>query len=259
MGNIMLGLKKFLQNKNIVTILGVIISIVILYFAYMIRVRNAINPETVPYAKELIPNATQIKESMIGTCKVPPSMLNGDVIKTVGEVADKYTALDAVIPKGSLFYKRAVVERDSLPDDIILDYPKGYQLYYQRVNMFQTQGNQILPGSYVDIIINAVDPKTNNVASGCLVSNVEVLAVRDASGLPVFKNIEDKLTPAMLIFALPEDYFKLLLVASQLKNTSYKVEISVKPNYEGLKEEPGDLELTSENLKKWIESFAIYD
>ena len=115
MGNLSMSLKKFLQNKNTVTVVGVILAIVVLYFAYTMRINSAINPVKVPYAVEQIPAGTQITESMISTREVPPSMLAGDVIKSVGEVVDKYSAADTVIPQGSLFYKRTVVEKEQLP------------------------------------------------------------------------------------------------------------------------------------------------
>ena len=89
MGNITMGFKKFLQNKNTVTIVGVVVAIFILYFAYNMRIKSAINPVTVPYASEQIKAGTQIKESMISTRQVPPSMLAGDVILNVGEIVDK--------------------------------------------------------------------------------------------------------------------------------------------------------------------------
>ena len=50
MGSLTTGFKKFLQNKNTVTIVGVVLAIMVLYVAYTMRVKNAINPITVPYA-----------------------------------------------------------------------------------------------------------------------------------------------------------------------------------------------------------------
>ena len=90
MGSLTTGFKKFLQNKNTVTIVGVVLAIMVLYVAYTMRVKNAINPITVPYAAEQINAATQIKESMISTMQVPPSMITGDVILNKGEIVDKY-------------------------------------------------------------------------------------------------------------------------------------------------------------------------
>ena len=98
MGNLTTGIKKFLQNKNTVTVLGVVLAIVVLYVAYTARIKSSINPVTVPYATEKIASGTQITKSMVSTREVPPSMLEGDVITNVSEIIDKYSAADAVIP-----------------------------------------------------------------------------------------------------------------------------------------------------------------
>ena len=149
MGNLVTGFKKFMQNKNTVTVVGVILAIVVLYVAYTMRIKSSINPISVPFASEQIPAGTQITEGMIGTMQVPPSMLEGDVITNVGEIVDKYSAADVVIPKGSLFYKRAVVEKEQLPANIILQYPKGYVLYNLNVSTESTYGNSVYPGNYI--------------------------------------------------------------------------------------------------------------
>ena len=76
MGNLTISLKKFLQNKNTVTVVGAILAIIVLYVAYTIRVRSSINPVSVPYATEKIYSGTQITNDQVGTVQVPPSMLN---------------------------------------------------------------------------------------------------------------------------------------------------------------------------------------
>ena len=144
MGNLTTGIKKFLQNKNTVTVLGVVLAIVVLYVAYTARIKSSINPVTVPYATEKIASGTQITKSMVSTREVPPSMLEGDVITNVSEIIDKYSAADTVIPEGSLFYKSAVVEKEQLPDNIILEYPKGYVLYNLSVDTNSTYGLSLI-------------------------------------------------------------------------------------------------------------------
>ena len=260
MGNIVTSFKKFLQNKNTVTVVGVILAIIVLYFAYTMRVNSAINPVSVPYAAEQIKAGTQITESMISTRQVPPSMLDGDVIMNVGEVIDKYSAADTVIPKGSLFYKRAVVEKEQLPGSIILDYPKNHVLYNLAVDTASTYGNSIFPGNYVDIWVKAMvkvaddqqtrDSKADQVMYGKLLSNVKVLAVKDSSGQAVFQNMDENRAPAMIVFALPQEYYVLLKKASYMR--TYSTEITLVPTNEGNKDEPGELELSSEALKEWI-------
>ena len=124
MNNISVGFKKFFANKNTVTVVGVVLAIIVLYVGYNMRVKNAINPVSVPYALKTINPGTQITEDMIGTMEIPPAMLKGDAITKKSDVVDMYSAIDSVIPEGSIFYGRSVVSKEELPGNIILDYPK---------------------------------------------------------------------------------------------------------------------------------------
>ena len=265
MGNLVTSIKKFMQNKNTVTVVGVILAIVVLYVAYTMRVNSAINPVTVPYAAEQIKAGIQITESMISTREVPPSMLEGDVILNVGEIIDKYSAADTVIPKGSLFYRRAVVEKEQLPTNIILEYPKGYVLYNLPVDITSTYGNSVYPGNYIDIWLKAVNKVDANqpitadadkIMYGKLISNIQVLAVKDGNGQPVFQNLDENRTPAMVVFALPEEYYVLLRKANYMR--TYDTSIELVPTNESIKDEPGELELSSEQLKEWINTHTYW-
>lgn len=265
MGNLTTSFKKFLQNKNTVTVVGVIAAIIVLYFAYTMRINSQINPVAVPYAKEQISPGTQITESMISTRNVPPSMLEGDVIQNIGEIVDKYSAADTVIPKGSLFYKRAVVEKEQLPANIILDYPKGYVLYNLSVNTASTYGNSVYPGNYIDIYLKAVnriegdkklDADADKIMLGKLISNIEVLAVKDANGQPVFQNLDEVRVPSMVVFAVPEETFILLKKAEYMR--TYDTSLILVPTNESLKDEPADQEVSSEQLKDWINKNTVW-
>lgn len=266
MGNLGTGLKKFLQNKNTVTVIGVVLAIVVLYVAYTMRISSAINPISVPYALQQINAGTQITEAMVSTREVPPSMLDGDVIVNVSEIVDKYAAADTVIPEGSLFYKRAVVEKEQLPANIILDYPKGYVLYNLAVSTDSTYGNSVYPGNFIDIYLKAVNKlngrevlteEDNRIMLGKLMSNIQVLAVKDSEGQPVFQNIDEKRTPAMVVFAVPEEYYILLKKAEFMQ--TYDTNLILVPTNESLKDEPSDLEISSEQLKNWINEHTVWN
>jgi len=269
MGNLTMGLKKFLQNKNTVTVVGVVAAIMVLYIAYTMRINSALKPVVVPYATDQIPAGTQITKSMVSTKEVPPAMLGEGVIRNVGEVVDKYSAADTVIPKGSLFYKRAVVEKEQLPASIILEYPKNNVLYNLPVSTQSTYGNSVYPGNYIDIWLKAVysvgDPENltpeervnaDKVMYGRLISNVKVLAVKDAKGQAVFQNIDENRTPAMVVFALPNEYYILLRKASYMR--TFQTTIEIVPTNESLKDEPSDIELSSEDLKDWINKNTVW-
>lgn len=263
MNNITVGLKKFLSNKNTVTIIGVIAAIIVLYVGYNWRVDQATNPITIPYAIQDINPSTQITEDMVGETQVPPAMIKGEVIRSKESVIDKYSNADVLIPKGSLFYQRAVVEKDQLPDSIILYYPKGYVLYYMEVNMATTYSNSIYPGNYIDIYFKATyassnegDPNNGRVMVGKMLENVKVIAVRDANGKNVFSNVDENSTPAMIIFAVPQEYYILLKKAGYLRN--YSTELTPVPTAESQKSKPGDLNLASNDVKNFINQVTVW-
>ena len=268
MGNIGVGIKKFLSNKNTVTVVGVVVAILVLYIAYSMRVQAAVNPISVPYARQQIDPGTQITEDMVGTMEVPPSMLEGDVLTNQADIIDKYSHADTLIPEGSLFYSRQVVEKEQLPANIILNYPKGYVLYNMPVNTESTYGNSIYPGNYIDIYLRITRKEAEGQAAtsnderelmqyGKFLENVQVLAVKDASGQPVFSNLDEQRTPAMLVFALPEEYYILLKKASYL--SLYDSELVPVPTNESLQDEPDDLQMSSESLRSWIETVTYWD
>ena len=258
MNNLVVGIKKFFTNKNTVTVVGVILAIVILYVGYNMRINQAITPVTVPYAVERINPRTQITEDMVSTMEIPQSMVSDNIITNSADVIDMYSNGDSVIPEGSLFYRSSVVSRDQLPDSIILDYPKGYVLYNLDVDMASTYSNSIYPDNYIDIYLkvqNAEGAEGTAIAAdrimvGKLLSNVKVIAVYDSAGNNVFANLEEKGTPAQIIFAVPEEYHILLRKASFLR--AYEAEIIPVPTAESLEDEPGDVTLSSADLRNFI-------
>ncbi len=261
MGN----LKKALTNKNTVTVLGVILAVLIIYFGYNMRVKNAVNPVPVPYAIKTISPGTQITDDMIGIMEVPPAMLKGNVIRNKGEVVDKYSNDDSIIPEGSLFYSRSVVDKANLASGGILDYPKGYVLYNLAVDSESTYGNSVFPGNYIDIYLKAVNKiadgqavtaDADKIMLGKLLQNVKVIAVKDSEGNPVFANLDEKRQPAMIIFALPEEYYILLKKAEYLR--SYDSTLIPVPTNESLKEKQGKISVSSNDLKNWINNVTVW-
>ena len=66
----------------------------------------------------------------------------------------------------------------------------------------------------------------------------------------VFANLDEKTVPAQIIFAIPEEYHILLRKASFLR--AYESEIIPVPTAESLADEPGDVTLSSEDLRNFI-------
>lgn len=257
-------MKKLINNKNLVSFLLLVVLIGILFFFYSRRVNDSINPITVPYAKTQIASGIQITDKMVGTTQIPPSMLTDDVYRTVSDVVGKYSNADTIIPRGSLFFNRNVVEKEELPANIILDLKEGYVLYNLEVNTKKAYGNSIYPGNYIDIYLKArtkeiagVTTEQKRVLLDRLLKNVKVIAVKDDKGRPVFKDLDENREPAMVIFALPEDYYKMLKKAEYLR--TYDSELIPVPTNESLKDEPGELAIGSKTLESWINEVTIWN
>ncbi|MDO4995550.1 MAG: RcpC/CpaB family pilus assembly protein [Bacilli bacterium] len=257
-------MKKYINNKNIVSVLLLVVLIGILFFFYTRRVNDKINPITVPYAKVQIASGIQITDKMVGTTQIPPAMLTDDVYKVVSDVVGKYSNADTIIPAGSLFYHRNVVEKEELPANIILDIPDGYVLFNLAVDTATTYGNSIYPGNYIDIYLKArtkeiagVTTDQKRVLLDRLIKNVKVIAVKDNKGKTVFKDLEEDREPAMVIFAVPEEYYILLKKAEFLR--TYESILIPVPTNESLKEEPGELAIASEALHQWINDVTVWN
>lgn len=265
-GNVSITIKKFLTNKNTVTIVGVLLAVVVLYVGYNYRIKSAINPITVPYATQTIPARTRITSDMIGSIQVPPSMITGDAITDVSRIVGRYSNANTIIPKGSLFYEISVVSQSDLPDSIIYDYREDYVLVNMSVDTETTYGNKVFPGNYIDIYLKAVnrideenmtEDTEDKIMVGKLLQNVKVIDVIDANGDSVFENPEEVRTPSQIIFAVPEEYHILLRKAMYLR--TYEVTLIPVPTAESLKENPGEVAIANESLKDFINKVTIWD
>lgn len=265
-GNFSISIKRFFTNKNTVTIVGVLLAVVVLYVGYNYRIKSAINPISVPYATQSISSRTKITSDMIGSIEVPPAMLKGNVITEVSKIVGKYTNINTVIPKGSLFYGDSVVSQSALPDSIIYNYPEEYVLVNMSVNTTNTYGNKMFPENYIDIYIKAVNKidegnmtsdTKDKIMVGKLLQNVKIIDVVDANGDSVFEDPQNVKTPAQIIFAVPEEYHILLRKAMYLR--TYEVTLIPVPTAESTKENPGEVAIANESLKDFINKVTVWD
>ena len=70
MNGLMNSLKRFVSNKNTVTILGVILVLVLLYWGYSSQVSSSVQPVQVPVAARTIQPRTQITADMISVIEI---------------------------------------------------------------------------------------------------------------------------------------------------------------------------------------------
>lgn len=214
MNNFMIGLKKFLKNKNVVTIILVIVALGVLYYGYSYTIKKETNPVKVPVATKDIEPLTEITSSDIEYRNVAASMIDETVLR--GGVEGKYTKANVTIPKGSPFYGSMVDDAKNIPGNWIemLDHDKEELGYYMSVDTETTLGNSVLPDSYIDIYMKATD-ENGTLMFGKLLENIKVLVVHDGSGNNVFTS-EGNATPAKIGFGLSKDLYILLKKAQYL-------------------------------------------
>lgn len=244
--------KKFLRNKNTVTILGVIGGVLVLYFSYNYRVKQAIEPVSVPVAKVTIGATKEITADMIDYVKLSSNYINKNpnVITDASQVIGKRVTTGTTIPTNGLFYYDQVVSADELPDAAFANIPDGYTIYSLPVSLEKTYGNTIYPGNYIDLYLKAIDDD-GKLIYGKFIESIKVLDVKDSSGNHVFKGNESSSNPAVILFAVKDDMYLLLKKAELLSTNS--IEILPVLRNASYSANPGETIISSGALKSFIE------
>jgi len=222
MGN----LKKLLSNKNVVTLLGAILIVVVLYLFYRWRVNAATQPVSIPFALHSIEPLSQITVEDVASVEIPQSSLQGNVISNVGDVYNKYSTY--FIPAGSFFYASTkdsrggnIANKEDLPATYLDDLEEGQIAFNYAVNTKTTFGNSFFPGKYFDIYLKLDEANdSNNFKFGRFITNLKIMAVRDGSGRDVFASTEEIRTPAQIIFAVDDEMNAYLRAAEKLNNVT---------------------------------------
>lgn len=217
MNNILLKLKRFLGNKNTLTIIGVLVGVAVLLVGYNYRVNQAVKPVEIPYALEYIPAKTKVEADMVGKIKVSQAFIqqNPDLFTSVAQIITKewYVDYDTSIPVGGLFYQSELVEKDAIPDTAFDNIEDGSTVFSLSVDSHSTYGNSIMPGNFIDLYIKATDDQ-GKIIFGKFIESIKVLSVRDSSGNDVFSNSNEVRNSSELLFAVKDDFFLLLSNAS---------------------------------------------
>ncbi len=268
MNNFVASLKKFITNKNTVTILGTLVGIAILYFGYNWRINQQVEQISVVVAKQNIQPRTRITTDMVETIQIAKVMYDkmmgsntagASVIRSAAELNSAfengaYANINSLIPQGSVLIRNVnVVDRSKIPSSVLLKIDEGQIPYAFSINFADTYGNAIMDDTYVNIYMKAEDD-TGKPMIGMLLKDVKVLAVLDSSGRDVFENTEENRTPSTLIFGVSEDLHLLLRKANYLN-----VELIPVPVVESISDDEyeGAVEVTSSYLRQYIEDRTV--
>lgn len=253
MNNLMISVKRFFKNKNTVTILGVLVILGLLYWGYSSQVNGAVAPVSVPVASETIQPRTEITSQMISTIEVPSIALTENVYRNADAIVGKYSAVNTVIPAGSMFYYESVVDKKDLPDNAFVEVGDNKIPYLFPVDLESSFVNSIYPGNKIDIYMKAEDT-SGKIMVGKLIADLEVVAVKDSNGKNVFENTEEERQAAYFIFGLDEEIHILIRKASYLE--SFGVELIPVP-HGGTAVADGETRVSTEYLKNFINANTI--
>jgi len=248
-------LKSLLSNKNVVTIIGAVVIVAVLYGFYSWRVNQAISPIKVAYAKNTIAPRTEIKEEDIDYLDIQQSAIRGKIYSDKKQIVGKYTNVNATIPAGSLFYQDVIVESRELPDaylqDMIAD-DENLIPYNFKVNVMSTYGNSITPGNYVDIYLKGI-VEDEKIMIGKLVSNVKVYAVKDSAGNHVFEDMTEARSPSQIILGVYSEMHQLLRTAEYISKT----ELIIVPTTAQYIGDPSEIvtEMTDSETRAFVEDY----
>lgn len=263
MGN----LKKLLSNKNVVTLLGAILIVVVLFLFYRWRVNSAIQPVELPYAMKSLEEGSQITPEDVGIVEVPQQKLRGNIITNVSGVYNKYAS--CFIPSGSLFFATGkdglggnVSNKNTTNADYLYKLGKDQIAFNYPVNMTTTYGNSFFPDKYFDIYLRIrTSSDSYKYMFGRFINNVKILAVRDASARDVFATSEEVRMPSQLIFGLTKEQNAYMRVAEKMTYaTDKEVEIILVPTAADLKN-PDSEELVPKiinaELREFLEPYLV--
>lgn len=252
MGNLIGSIKKFISNKNTVTILGVFACIIVLYIGYNIRINQKVKFVSVLYATQEISSNTQITEEMFSTIKVNSDFLKKatNIVKNASEIQDEngefyFVDYNSTIPANGLIYKDCLISKSDKPDSKLEEVPKGYRYQYFEVDMASTLGNAISPGASIDIYayINGRDEKV----FGKLYSNVQVVDVVDSEWTTTSGDKEK--SPDLLIVLVKEEDYRLIEQAKRLS----EIELIPAPNNYSYDESGKETTISSIDLQIYIQ------
>ncbi len=259
MGNIVTTIKRFLSNKNTITILGVLAGVIVLYVGYNYRVKNAIDTIGVPYAKTTITATKTITADMVGTMQILKSTVTESktLISSYAKVVNAGQAYcvseKTTVPEGSFFYNNQIKDCKAINSNVLKDMPDGYRPVSLDVNLQKTYGNSMYPGDYIDLYIKTKG-EDGRLIYGELISKLPILDVRDNSGQSLFYGASTSNAPSILLFAVPNydelgtNLYLLLSKATMLNN----LELIPVPGNASYTSEVGETKVTSEYLKNLI-------
>ena len=203
-------MKKIRRTSIFVLILCLWIAGNILVFRYFLA--KTINLKTTYIAKRDIPPRSQIQTEDLTMIQVPEKYMQSYTWNEKADIVGKYTSIQGMIPKGSLFYKDMLYNEKEVRDLAITKLQEGMTIFTLETNVSAL--GSIEEGMYADIHVS-ISQKKDIPITGILIRHAEVISIKDHKGLSL-KDEQSSKVPYFIELGINQSDIDYLSLASSL-------------------------------------------
>lgn len=203
-------MKKIRRTSIFVLVLCLWIAGNILVFRYFLA--KTINLKTTYIAKRDIPPRSKIQTEDLTMIQVPEKYIQSYTWNEKADIVGKYTSIQGMIPKGSLFYKDMLYNEKEVRDLAITKLQEGMTIFTLETNVSAL--GSIEEGMYADIHVS-ISQKKDIPITGILIRHAEVISIKDHKGLSL-KDEQSSKVPYFIELGINQSDIDYLSLASSL-------------------------------------------
>lgn len=226
-------MRKIKRTGIIVIILCLCVIGNVIAFRYYLA--KTINLKTTYIAKHNIPPRTQIKTEDLAMIQIPEKYMQAYTWNEKADIIGKYTSIQGMIPKGSMFYKDMLYNEKEVRDLAITKLQEGMTIFTLETNVSSL--GSIEEGMYADIHVS-ISQKKEIPITGILIRHAEVISIKDHKGLSL-KDEQSTKIPYFIELGINQTDIDYLSLASSLG------EIRLFPSADSYKPDKSTLEQDS--------------
>ena len=226
-------MRKIKRTGIIVVILCLCVIGNVIAFRYYLA--KTINLKTTYIAKHNIPPRTQIKTEDLTMIQIPEKYIQAYTWNEKADIIGKYTSIQGMIPKGSMFYKDMLYNEKEVRDLAITKLQEGMTIFTLETNVSSL--GSIEEGMYADIHVS-ISQKKEIPITGILIRHAEVISIKDHKGLSL-KDEQSTKVPYFIELGINQNDIDYLSLASSLG------EIRLFPSADSYKPDKSTLEQDS--------------
>ena len=206
------------MKKSIIKLVLIFLCSLLLVLLDMILVdklaKNKLGLIEVYVAKHDISSRKEITAEDVGKIYVPNIYVNDNAYTDIDDIVGKYTDIQGKIPKGSLFYKSMLYNKEELSDYPSLELLENQVAYSLACDILSLQGNSIVKDQRVDIYVTLT--KNFDIPFvDKLVSDARVIAIKDNKGYDI-DHPKSTGIPYIIILALNDNSIEYLAKAEKV-------------------------------------------